>query len=87
MGLEFKYFYNNGAHYILTTFYIMRILGLPFGVLGLSSVQRQSFGCANIYSRLALIQMSLITAIGWLSSYDMCASYVYYESCQHVFMT
>lgn len=30
--------------------------------------------------------MSAVTVIGWLSSYDMCVSFVYYESCSKIFM-
>ncbi len=44
--VEFRYFFANGPHYILTVYSFLRVFTAIFGVIGFVSVQRQNEGCA-----------------------------------------
>ena len=42
---------------------------------------------SRAYYHLNLIQLAIFPLLGLLSTYDMCKSYVYYQSCKDIFTT
>ena len=78
---EWEYFNASGPFYFLTTFYFLRVARLFIGIVGLVGVQKQSARLAGIYSRLTLVELAVFPLLGILSSYDMCRSWLYRETC------
>lgn len=83
---EWTYFNLNGPHYFLTAFYFMRVAYLPMGLIGFWGVMKQNIILSKAYFNLVLVQLMIFPALGLVSTYDMCNSYVYYEPCKNIFL-
>jgi hypothetical protein len=84
--MEWNYFFLNGPHYFLTVFYFLRVLSLPIGILGFVAVAKQSINLATHYYYATLFEVCVFPMTGFLASYDMCNSYVYYEPCKDIIL-
>ncbi len=65
----------------------MRVTSIPIGAIGFLSVQNHSPLFSRAYYHLTMVEATVFPVIGFLSSYDMCQSYVYNEPCKNIFMT
>ena len=83
---EWEYFNANGPHYILVTFYYLRVSSLPVGIVGFIAVSKQNALMAKGYCTLAMIELAVFPLLGFLSSYDMCQSWLYRETCEQIYV-
>ena len=84
--LEWPIFNINGPHYFLTLFYFMRCTSLPIGIIGFIAVSQRSVLLGKCYFNLKLVELAVFPIIGLFSSYDMCKSYIYTDSCKDIFI-
>ena len=84
--IEWSIFNINGPHYFLTVFYFLRVASLPIGIIGFISISQQSILMAKCYFNLKKVELSIFPVIGIISSYDMCKSYIYVETCKNIFI-
>ena len=68
---EWQFFNANGPHYLLTSFYYLRVSSLPIGVIGFIAVQQQNVVISKAYFNLKKFELGLFPLLGLLSSYDM----------------
>eukprot|EP00347_Sterkiella_histriomuscorum_P015023 403358599 len=86
--MVWTYYNINGPHHILTIFYLARMLSLPIGILGLLSLRhKHDTKLVKVYFICKLLEMFLFPAIGFLASYDMCQSYIFFDPCKQIFLT
>ena len=83
---EWEYFNANGPHYILVAFYYLRVSSLPVGLVGFIAVSKQNALLARGYYTLTMIELAVFPLLGFLSSYDMCQSWLYRETCEQIYV-
>ena len=81
---EWRFFNLNGPHYLLTTYYVIRIASLTFGILGLMSSIKLDVSLAKCYYNTKIYELIVLPTLGLASSYDMCQSYVYNQPCNDI---
>jgi len=81
---SWNYYNINGPYWFLTLFYYLRVATLPIGVIGLIGVVNKNLILAKAYFNLTKTVMILFPTVGLLSSFDMCRSYIYYQTCKDI---